>query len=62
MAEQFTVDHSSPEAGKIGVFREVRSGAWMTRVMSRSTYDKASDRANTALERAIRHPPTTPKR
>ncbi len=62
MAKHFTVDRSSPDAGKSGVFREVRSGAWMTRVMSKSTYDKASDRANTALERAISHPPTTPRR
>lgn len=62
MGKHFTVDRASPGVGGSSVFRNVRSGAWMTTVMSKSTYDKASERANTALERAISHPPTTPER
>lgn len=62
MAKYFMVDLRTPEAGKIGVFREVRNGAWMARILARSTYDKATDRANVALERAISHPPIPPKR
>lgn len=57
MTKRFTLDRAAPTSGKQGVFRDVRSGAWETRVMSSRTYEKASDRANTALEQAISHPP-----
>ncbi len=60
MNKRFTVDPTT--STRSGVFRDLRSGAWVTRVMSASTYDKASDRANAALEQAISHPPTLPRR
>ncbi len=61
MIKRFTVDRATTVSNANGVFRDLRSGAWATRVMSASTYDKACGRANTALEQAISHPPTVPR-
>jgi hypothetical protein len=62
MIKRFTVDRATTVSNASGVFRDLRSGAWATRVMSASTYDKACGRANTALEQAISHPPALPGR
>lgn len=55
MAKHYVVEKQGGASSS--VFRDSKSGQFVTTVMSRKTFDKASVKANTAIREALGHGP-----